>query len=419
MKKAYVEQTKGDHWAIRKPLHKETVSALVNLQMKKTVNLSVALDNSKDIVNKLLRKKIEELKSEGFEKKQIQKYFKGLDNRWAGEDISKVDIYTFTNDKENTKLAASRAKLDESFNEEKIERITDTGIRKILLAHLEKYKGLLDENGKPILPETSAFSPTGIEELNKNILNLNGGKKHATIYKVRKFEKFGKKFNVGTTGNNKQKFVEAADGANLFFAVYIDEDGKRNYETIPLNEVIEHQKWRATLTRQEKDITPIIPVNREKGKFLFSLSPNDLVYIPSVEELANPGEVDFNNLDKNQVKRIYKFVSCTGNQAFFIQSHVASNIVNNFEFSALNKMEKSIEDIMIKSVCWKLETDRLGNIIKIVGEGINRMSFPDRNFLKESIAYSYSNELQAFIDQNEANEIDVEKNSKLSPKEII
>ena len=72
MKKAYVEQTKGDHWAIRKPLHKETVSALVNLQMKKTVNLSVALDNSKDIVNKLLRKKIDELISEGFEKKQIQ-----------------------------------------------------------------------------------------------------------------------------------------------------------------------------------------------------------------------------------------------------------------------------------------------------------------------------------------------------------
>ena len=419
MKKAYVEQTKGDHWAIRKPLHKETVSALVNLQMKKTVNLSVALDNSKDIVNKLLRKKIDELISEGFEKKQIQKYFKGLDNRWAGEDISKVDVYNFTNDKESTMIAASRVKLDESFSEKNIESITDTGIRKILLAHLEKYKGLLDENGNPVAPETLAFSPTGIEELNKNILNLNGGKKHAPIYKVRKFEKFGEKFNVGVSGNKKQKFVEAAKGTNLFFAVYIDEDGKRNYETTPLNEVVEHQKWRATLTRQEKDITPIIPVNREKGKFLFSLSPNDLVYIPSVEELANPGEVDFNNLDKNQVKRIYKFVSCTGNQAFFIQSHVASNIVNNFEFSALNKMEKSIEDIMIKSVCWKLETDRLGNIIKIVGEGINRMSFPDRNILEESIAYSYSNELQAFIDQNEVNEIDAEKISKLSPKEII
>ncbi len=47
------------------------------------------------------------------------------------------------------------------------------------------------------------------------------------------------------------------------------------------------------------------------------------------------------------------------------------------------------------------------------------MSFSARNILKESIAYSYSNKLQVFIDQNEVNEIDVEKINKLSPKKII
>jgi CRISPR-associated endonuclease Csn1 len=36
------------------------------------------------------------------------------------------------------------------------------------------------------------------------------------------------------------------------------------------------------------------------------------------------------------------------------------------EYSALNKMEKDIEDNMIKNICWKLEIDRLGNIKKIV-----------------------------------------------------
>lgn len=367
MKKCFVEQTKGDHWAIRKPLHKETVSALVNLQIQKQVNLSLALDNSEVIVNKSLRKKIKLLESEGFDKKQIQKHFKQLDNRWEGEDISKVNIYIYTSDKESSMLAASRVKLDESFNKKNIESITDTGIRRILLAHLEKFNGLTDENGKPIPPESLAFSPIGIEELNRNIAALNGGKKHAPIYKVRKFEKFGEKFNVGASGNNKQKFVEAAKGTNLFFAIYLDEDGKRNYETLPLNKVVEHQKWRATLRNEEKVYTPIIPVNRDKGKFLFSLSPNDLVYIPSTEELSNRESVDFSNLDSNQVKRIYKFVSCTGSQAFFIQSHVASSVVNNHEFSALNKMEKSIENIMIKSVCWKLETNRLGRILRVHG----------------------------------------------------
>lgn len=50
----------------------------------------------------------------------------------------------------------------------------------------------------------------------------------------------GNKFQVGQTGNKKDKYVEAA-GTNLFFAVYEDKNNKRSYETIPLNEVIERQ----------------------------------------------------------------------------------------------------------------------------------------------------------------------------------
>ncbi len=39
----------------------------------------------------------------------------------------------------------------------------------------------------------------------------------------------GNKFQVGYTGNKKTKFVEAAKGTNLFFAIYQDQNGKRNY----------------------------------------------------------------------------------------------------------------------------------------------------------------------------------------------
>jgi CRISPR-associated endonuclease Csn1 len=37
----------------------------------------------------------------------------------------------------------------------------------------------------------------------------------------------GSKFQVGQTGNKKDKYVEAAKGTNLFFAVYEDKNGKK------------------------------------------------------------------------------------------------------------------------------------------------------------------------------------------------
>ena len=62
--------------------------------------------------------------------------------------------------------------------------------------------------------------------------------------------------------------------------------------------------------------------------------------------------------------RIYKMVSSSGNQCFFIKSEVANTIVNKMEYSPLNKMEKSLDGIMIKQYCLKIKVNRLGNITK-------------------------------------------------------
>ena len=357
MKKVFVKQTKGDSWAIRKSLHKDTVSGLVNLRDKKLVTLSAALDNTEDIVNKSLRKKIKELQSEGYDKKKINKFFKDQNNEWQGENITKVEVYFFTNESEKTKVAASRVKLDESFNEKRIESITDSGIRKILLAHLEKYNGQIDENGKTIAPETIAFSPEGIDELNKNLTELNDGKPHAPIYKVRTFETLGNKFNVGNQGNKKTKFVEADKGTNLFFAIYVGENGNRSCETIPLNIVVE---------RQKQGLSSCPDTNDKGEKLLFDLSPNDLIYVPTADEQDNPNMVDFENLDKEQVKGIYKVVSFTGNRLYAIPLSVAKTIVDKVEFTQLNKIEFTDNGQSIKSICWKLEVNRLGQIKKIL-----------------------------------------------------
>lgn len=369
--KVFEKQTQGDSWAIRKSMHKDTVSGLVNLRFKKTVYLSVALDCPEMIVDKPFKKKVIELQKQyGNDKKHLLKFFNSRDNVWEKKDISKVEVYYFSNDT-NEKFVASRVNVDESFNSDRIKKsITDSGIIKILLNHLMKYNKDID--GKTIEQPELAFSPDGIDEMNKNIISLNDGKYHNPITKVRTYESLGNKFIVGHTGNKKEKFIEAAKGTNLFFAIYWnDEKKKREFETIPLNEVIEHQKQVAHLPKEER--TPV-PVNIEKGRFLFSLSPIDLVYVPTIEEQENSNIVNFNTLNKKQIDRIYKMVSSTASECHFIKNNIAS-LIKSYdskskigEFGSLNKLETSIDkdNFRIKEVCWKLQVDRLGNIIKTI-----------------------------------------------------
>lgn len=358
-KKVFEKQIKGDSWAIRKPMHKDTVSGSVTLRFKKMVQLSVAIDSVEMIVDKSLRAKVKELLVQTNDKKKIVKFFKDIEYKWNDKDISRVEIYYLDNEN-----VASRVKVDESFNAEKIGSITDTGIQKIMLNHLnqDKYKNQLDESGKSILPEILAFSADGLDDLNENIVKLNGNKSHRPIYKVRTFEPKGNKFNVGVTGNKKEKFVEAAKGTNLFFAVYQDKLGKRNYESIQLNHVIELQK---------QGFMPVPELNEKGDKLLFYLSPNDLVYIPSIEEQENPHLVDFQNISDEQIKKIYKVVSFTGNRLYVIQNNIAQSIVDKVEFTQLNKVEFDIENKKsIKEFCWKLKVDRLGNITEVNGKPI-------------------------------------------------
>lgn len=290
LEKVIATQTKGDSWAIRKPLHKDTVSGKVELPKVK---------------------------------------------------VAKDKIIT-----------ATRKSLDTSFDLKTIDSITDTGIQKILKNYLKIKEGN---------PEI-AFTQEGIEEMNKNIALYNDGKKHQPILKVRIYEQ-GSKFMIGNIGNKNTKFVEGAKGTNLFFAIYKDEKGIRNYTTIPFNEVVESQKQSAA----QKQKPQSVPLKNTNGEDLvFSLSPNDLVYVPTKEEIDNATLVDIKNLNKEQVNRIYKCVSFSGSQCFFVKCDVATTIVNKVEYSTLNKMENSIEGIQIKWCCWKLIIDRLGNIISVI-----------------------------------------------------
>jgi CRISPR-associated endonuclease Csn1 len=361
LKKEQVPQTKGDNWAIRKPMHKDTVSGKVKVRIKKEVSFVNGIKTWENLVDKKLKRIIRKLKSEGKNDKALNQYFRNNPYMIDIKAVKEVEVYVYTQN-----ATASRLEISDKFSRKHIDSVTDSGIRKILEKHLENYK---DEKGNERFD--LAFNPEGLTELNCNLTQLNDGKKHKPIYRVRIYEE-GNKFRVGQTGNKKKKYVEAAKGTNLFFAVYWNEKKqKREYETISLIDVIEYQKWRATLPKEEQKITPIIPVNPENGKFLFSLSPNDLVYVPTEEDLINPGMFRFENLTPEQSSRIYKMLSSTGNECHFVQNHVAS-LIKSYdakskigEFGSLNKMETDIHGTRIKECCWKLEFDRLGNIIKV------------------------------------------------------
>ena len=346
-KKKMVKQKGGDNWAIRKSLHKETVFGEVNLRDIKTVALKDAIKNPNAIVEKDLKKKLKELLRLHFNEKQIKGYFEEHKDVWQDVDLKKIKIYYFSNETKD-RFFASRKPLDSSFNQKKItESVTDTGIQKILLRHLEA-------NGNV---ETNAFSPEGIEEMNKNIVLLNNGKWHQPIRKVRVYEK-ADKFAVGQKGNKGSKFVEAAKGTNLFFAIYETEQEdpktgevtrKRSYATIPLNVVI---------NRLKRGLSPA-PEDKNGNSPKYVLSPNDLVYLPTQEELKS-GHICY-PLDKN---RIYRMISCTGGRVYFLPYFVASMIVDKYEYTQLNKDEFTKDKQSIKEICIPINVDRLGNLIK-------------------------------------------------------
>lgn len=342
-KKIFSPQTTGTSWAIRKPMHKDTVFGEVNLRKIKTVDLKEAVSHPQAIVEKDFKKKLTALLKLGYNIKEIKKYFEDNHDTWQDINLSKINSYYFTKTT-NDRYFATRKALDEKFTQKEIEKITDSGIQKILLRHLEA------NDNDPNL----AFSPDGLEAMNQNIKQLNNGKEHQPIYKVRCYEK-ADKFPIGQSGNKNSKFVEAAKGTNLFFAIYESENtnslcGKRTYATIPLYTVID---------RQKKGL-PSAPENENGECPKYVLSPNDLVYLPSKDEIDN-NRIDF----PVNPQRIYKMVSCTDDKCYFIPAFVAYPIVQTTELGSHNKDQTSWSNEMIKKICLPIEIDRLGNLIKI------------------------------------------------------
>lgn len=331
--KSYVVQNESsteNPWiSIRQSLHKETISGTVKIREYKDIPIKQALDKVNFICNKSIRNKLKNLlKQFDSNSKELLKHLSKnpiIDS--AGKSVNKVTIWYLNSYSKN------RVVLDKSFDRNKIEKIAeytsskpDKGLKNILLQHL----GLYDHK-----PE-KAFEGEGLEALAKSY-----GK---AISKVSIKESIGNKFEI-RPGN----LVEAAKGTNLYFLVYEHMLTKeREFETLRFLDVVEKKKLKLPLAESKE------------GYHWFTLSPNDLVYVPEPDE--DISTIDWDKDRKRLSKRIYKMVSCTGSQCFFIPHLISKPVLEIVELGANNKSERSWDGIMIKKTCIKLKVDRLGNI---------------------------------------------------------
>lgn len=213
------------------------------------------------------------------------------------------------------------------------------------------------------------FSQEGIDKFNID----RESRKRLPVYNLRFVESGEKRFDLGESYFTRHKKVEATDGTNLFFNVYFDDENeKRVFETVSLKELILHQKWRGKLSENERKNIPMAPIDNSKGRFMFSLSPEDLVYVPSEDEVENPKLVNFNNLDNKQRERVYRVNDFSTAIYFSPNSHskaiapkevdLGINPKNGKQSGSYDDKTATLDGKQIKDICWKLKVDRLGNL---------------------------------------------------------
>jgi CRISPR-associated endonuclease Csn1 len=225
--------------------------------------------------------------------------------------------------------ATSRVDISTGFDIKRIEKIPDEVLRKKLREHLLV---IAEENkDRPKESQIDPFSPEGIQILNRGW--------RFPIKKITTIEDQGSKFPI-----RPGAYTEADKGTNLYFVIYenLNDPTNRKFESIPLRDVIEAKASGDSF------------IEDKPGYRWFILSPNDLVYMPDEGERLDR---NYSNLDSSKV---YKMVSCTGKQCFFIHQTISKVILDKVELGSKNKEEKAVDGRMIKQYCQKIVIDRLG-----------------------------------------------------------
>jgi len=350
--KEMVPQKSGNSWSIRKPLH-TSMPYGKRIYEFDVLKICESVGKRKLILDRDIRNKVENLlkdcNGKVLEAQNRLKETPIKDN--FGNPIImtafKVRSEKFRKRQDISRLSVRGKGGIKSYDDavKFLNKIVDYKIREQLFKHLH-------ENGNDI---DLAFSAEGLERFNNQ--------RKIPVNKLPIAESGSGRFKVGDNIGTRHKWVEAAEGNNLFFAIYQDKNSKRSFETIPLNIVIE---------RQKQDLAAVPEVNDQGDVLLFYLSPNDLVYVPTKEERENINRIDLNALTKEQINRIF-VVNDFSSTCYFTPNHFARCIASkevdlNFDVKkkritgSFDNKTASFEGVQIKEICLKLKIDRLGKI---------------------------------------------------------
>ncbi len=297
------------------------------------LNIADNLGKSDSIIKTSIRKKVKQILQDHESIKEAKKYIKSnplIDE--YGHTIIKTHF------RSNLIKYGKRQPIEKFIGKDfsqlvkMIHKVADINIQYQMFDHLRSFKNPSD-----------SFSVSGIESFNekRNKKNL------PPIKNIRLVESSTKRFPLGERLDTSHKWMEATEGTNLYFVIYKNNETGQHLITkdssVPFGDAFKLLKAGLPLAEDKEGYT------------FFTLSPGDLVYVPEdKEELVLPDIMDHT--------RIYKCVSFSKRDCFFIQASCSLPLLNKKEFTSSNKDQKSIDGIMIKSHCIKLNIDRLGNL---------------------------------------------------------
>jgi CRISPR-associated endonuclease Csn1 len=351
--KIQIERMKVEHDKERRKITSYVYDQLARPIIKDIIErIGIDLDDTNNLLNEINKhlinnsKKVEtgKLKKDGKHENKtvylLQDY-----------EYEKIEIAEFV------EYAAKRVKLDNSFTHDKINKTpyakeSNSPLAGLLHEHLKAYNDNSNE----------AFAGEGLE-----ILTKKAGKRleKITIYEKKSpDDKFGK------------KYVEVDKGAIAYFIIYEDEQTKKRPEMYSM----------ATHKAIERLVHGMSIADKKEGFKTMILSPDDLVYVPTKDELKRINAYEQNPINWNDKKRIaeriYRMNSSTGSKCEFVPHRFVNQnpIIDKIEFGANNINQRAWDGIvklvsnkkegfkredsgtMIKDVCIKIEVDRLGNI---------------------------------------------------------
>lgn len=397
----------GINWAIRRSLGKDTfygkkvIDGIEKIVIRKDLDTTFNSDKIKTItdtgIQKILLNQLKQFDTVQLPFEEAIEYFVSLLEKEEFEAIVKDEENEFQSNGDLFRYLRSNQykfnKVDYSKLNVFVDEVKERDFRAESKDETKEDKIKIKEH-----PEI-AFTPEAIENMNgvTELQRLNNGKKHAPIKKVRISRGFGNQRAVNPEDKvsikSKQYLVNDA-GSNLYLGfyerTYKDKEGnevqERKFKDIGLMDLIEMLKQDKSKRRNPLP-EKFYDKKNNSYNWIFTLSPLDLVYVPTEEEIENPSLVDVAKLSKEQLNRVYKYVDGSEGYANFIP-YSFSKTINikdlkvdgrkyNGEITLTTdkpKQQKTLEvyhesfndKVMIRKVCWKLETDRLGNILKVI-----------------------------------------------------